>query len=80
MSGQAAGDFVEGNTSYVRREPLGVVLGITPVELPTVASGSGSSAQALAAGNTVVIKPAELTPLATTPYAASASRSCRPAY
>ena len=45
------------------REPLGVVGLIVPVELPARRSPPGSSAPALAAGNTVVLKPAELTPL-----------------
>ena len=68
LSAQAAGDFVEGNTSYVRREPLGVVLGITPWNFP-LWQAIWKLGPALAAGNTVVIKPAELTPLATTRFA-----------
>ena len=68
LSGQAAGDFTEGNTSYVRREPLGVVLGITPWNFP-LWQAIWKLGPALAAGNTVVIKPAELTPLATTRFA-----------
>src|SRR3954471_2323277 len=68
LSGQAGGEFVEGNTSYVRREPLGVVLGITPWNFP-LWQAVWKLGPALAAGNTVVIKPAELTPLATTRFA-----------
>jgi betaine-aldehyde dehydrogenase len=68
LGGQAAAEFVKGNTSYVRREPLGVVLGITPWNFP-LWQAVWKLGPALAAGNTVVIKPAELTPLATTRFA-----------
>jgi betaine-aldehyde dehydrogenase len=68
LGGQAAGEFVTGNTSYVRREPLGVVVGITPWNFP-LWQAVWKLGPALAAGNTVVIKPAELTPLATTRFA-----------
>ncbi len=68
LSGQSAGEFVADNTSYVRREPLGVVLGITPWNFP-LWQAVWKIGPALAAGNTVVIKPAELTPLATTRFA-----------
>lgn len=68
LGAQAAGEFVAGNTSYVRREPLGVVLGITPWNFP-LWQAVWKLGPALAAGNTVVIKPAELTPLATTRFA-----------
>jgi betaine-aldehyde dehydrogenase len=68
LGGQAAGEFVAGNTSYVRREPVGVVLGITPWNFP-LWQAIWKLGPALAAGNTVVIKPAELTPLATTRFA-----------
>ena len=67
LAGQAAGEFVENNTSYVRREPLGVVLGITPWNFP-LWQAVWKLGPALAAGNTVIIKPAELTPLATTRF------------
>ena len=77
LSGQAAGDFTEGNTSYVRREPLGVVLGITPWNFP-LWQAIWKLGPALAAGNTVVIKPAELTPLATTRFAELASEILPP--
>jgi betaine-aldehyde dehydrogenase len=77
LSGQAAGDFVEGNTSYVRREPLGVVLGITPWNFP-LWQAIWKLGPALAAGNTVVIKPAELTPLTTTRFAELAQQILPP--
>ncbi|WP_020170078.1 aldehyde dehydrogenase family protein [Gordonia polyisoprenivorans] len=67
LTAQAAGEFVAGNTSYVRREPLGVVLGITPWNFP-LWQAVWKLGPALAAGNTVVIKDAELTPLATTRF------------
>ena len=68
LCAQAAGEFVSGNTSFVRREPLGVVLGITPWNFP-LWQAMWKIGPALAAGNTIVIKPAELTPLATTRFA-----------
>jgi len=77
LSAQAAGDFAEGNTSYVRREPLGVVLGITPWNFP-LWQAIWKLGPALAAGNTVVIKPAELTPLATTRFAELAQQLLPP--
>ncbi len=77
LSAQAAGDFTEGNTSYVRREPLGVVLGITPWNFP-LWQAIWKLGPALAAGNTVVIKPAELTPLATTRFAELAQQILPP--
>ena len=75
LAGQAAGEFVENNTSYVRREPLGVVLGITPWNFP-LWQAVWKLGPALAAGNTVVIKPAELTPLATTRFVELARKCC----
>ena len=68
LGAQAAGEFVANNTSFVRREPLGIVLGITPWNFP-LWQAVWKVGPALAAGNTVVIKPAELTPLATTRFA-----------
>jgi betaine-aldehyde dehydrogenase len=68
MSGQPAGEYIEGVTTLVRREPLGVVAGITPWNYP-LWQAIWKIMPALAAGNTVVIKPAENTPLATTRFA-----------
>jgi betaine-aldehyde dehydrogenase len=68
LSGQAAGEYVAGTTTFVRREPLGVVAGITPWNYP-LWQAVWKIMPALAAGNTVVIKPAELTPLSTAAFA-----------
>jgi betaine-aldehyde dehydrogenase len=73
LSGQAAGEYVAGTTTFVRREPLGVVAGITPWNYP-LWQAVWKIMPALAAGNTVVIKPAEITPLSTVAFAALAQR------
>ena len=64
-TGQPGGDYFEGSTAYIRREPVGVVAGITPWNFP-LWQAVWKLAPALAAGNTVVIKPAENTPLSVT--------------
>lgn len=64
MEGKAAGEYVSGYTSFVRREPIGVVGQITPWNYP-LAMAIWKIGPALAAGNTVVLKPSELTPLTT---------------
>jgi acyl-CoA reductase-like NAD-dependent aldehyde dehydrogenase len=73
----AADEYVEGYLSYVRREPLGVVAAITPWNFP-LSTAVAKLAPALAAGNTVVLKPSELTPL-TTALFADLARSVLPA-
>jgi betaine-aldehyde dehydrogenase len=67
-TGQPGGDYFEGSTAYLRREPVGVVAGITPWNFP-LWQAVWKLAPALAAGNTVVIKPAENTPLSVTRFA-----------
>lgn len=62
--GTGAGEFVKGSTSMTRREPLGVVGLITPWNFPLM-EALWKIAPALAAGNTIVVKPSELTPLST---------------
>jgi betaine-aldehyde dehydrogenase len=62
--GATAGEYVEGRTSFVRRDPIGVVGLITPWNFPLMEL-AWKVAPALAAGNTVVLKPSELTPLST---------------
>lgn len=64
LTGQPTGEYVEGYTSSLRREPIGVVGSITPWNYPLLMA-VWKLAPALAAGNTCVIKPAEETPLTT---------------
>ncbi|MDQ6727802.1 MAG: aminobutyraldehyde dehydrogenase [Actinomycetota bacterium] len=63
LEGRSAGQYVAGHTSSVRREALGVVAQITPWNYPLMMA-TWKWAPALAAGNTVVLKPAETTPAA----------------
>ncbi|MGB7447678.1 MAG: aldehyde dehydrogenase family protein [Ornithinimicrobium sp.] len=60
----AAGDYVQGTLSIIVREPLGVVGLITPWNYPLLMA-AWKLAPALMAGNTVVLKPSEVTPLTT---------------
>jgi betaine-aldehyde dehydrogenase len=68
LSGQAGGDYFANATAFVRREPMGVVGAITPWNFP-LWQAVWKLAPALAAGNTVVVKPAENTPWSTTRFA-----------
>jgi 1-pyrroline dehydrogenase len=61
LEGKAAGEYMAGYTSMVRRDPLGVVASITPWNYP-LNMATWKLGPALAAGNTVVLKPSELTP------------------
>jgi 1-pyrroline dehydrogenase len=62
LEGRAAGEYLEGHTSFLRRDPLGVVGSIAPWNYP-LNMATWKVGPALAAGNTVVLKPSELTPL-----------------
>ncbi len=62
MTGPLAGEYLAGHTSMVRRDPVGVVGSIAPWNYPLMMA-AWKIAPALAAGNTVVIKPSEQTPL-----------------
>jgi betaine-aldehyde dehydrogenase len=64
LEGRAAGEYLEGRTSFVRREPVGAVAQITPWNFPLMMA-VWKIGPALAAGNTVVLKPAETTPVTT---------------
>jgi len=64
LTGQASMEYAYGATSLIRREPVGVVGSITPWNYPFMMA-IWKLAPALAAGNTVVLKPASLTPLTT---------------
>ena len=68
MEGRAAGEYMEARTSFVRREPVGVVGQITPWNYPLMMA-IWKIGPALAAGNTIVLKPAETTPLTTLLFA-----------
>jgi aminobutyraldehyde dehydrogenase len=60
--GPLAGEYLPGHTSFVRRDPIGVVASIAPWNYPLMMA-AWKLAPAIAAGNTVVIKPSEQTPL-----------------
>ena len=64
MSGLAAGEYVEGHTSMIRRDPVGVVASISPWNYPLMMA-AWKLAPALAAGCTMTLKPSELTPMTT---------------
>jgi betaine-aldehyde dehydrogenase len=64
LEGRAAGEYLEGYTSFTRREPVGVIGQVTPWNYPLLMA-IWKFAPAIAAGNTVVLKPAETTPMTT---------------
>ncbi len=64
LNGSAADEYIASHTSMVRRDPIGVVAQITPWNYPLMMA-AWKIAPALAAGNTVVLKPSEQAPLTT---------------
>jgi betaine-aldehyde dehydrogenase len=64
LEGRAAGEYMEGYTSFTRREAVGVIGQVTPWNYPLMMA-IWKFAPAIAAGNTVVLKPAETTPMTT---------------
>jgi aminobutyraldehyde dehydrogenase len=64
MHGLVAGEYLQGYTSMIRRDPIGVIGQIAPWNYPLMMA-IWKLAPALAAGNTVVLKPSEITPLST---------------
>ena len=68
LEGRSAGEYMEDHTSLVRREPIGVVGQVTPWNYPLMMM-IWKIAPALAAGNTVVLKPSDTTPASTTLFA-----------
>jgi betaine-aldehyde dehydrogenase len=64
LEGKSAGEYLAGHTSMIRREPVGVVAQVTPWNYPLMMA-IWKIAPALAAGNTVVIKPSDTTPAST---------------
>ena len=64
LEGRSAGEYMTGFTSFVRREPVGVCAQVTPWNYPMMMA-VWKFAPAIAAGNTVVLKPAQTTPVST---------------
>ncbi|MEU0913487.1 gamma-aminobutyraldehyde dehydrogenase [Streptomyces althioticus] len=78
LAGQSAGEYSGDHTSYVRREPIGVVGSIAPWNYP-LQMAAWKILPAIAAGNTIVLKPAELTPLTSLLFAQAATDAGIPA-
>jgi betaine-aldehyde dehydrogenase len=68
MEGKSAGEYLEGYTSFIRREPVGVIGQIAPWNYPLMMA-VWKVGPALATGNTIVLKPSETTPLTTLRFA-----------
>jgi 1-pyrroline dehydrogenase len=68
LEGKSAGEYMKGYTSWLRREPIGIVGGIAPWNYPLMMA-VWKMAPALAAGNVQVLKPSEQTPLTTLRFA-----------
>jgi 1-pyrroline dehydrogenase len=77
MEGKAAGEYVADRTSFIRREPVGVVASIAPWNYPLYMAG-WKIGPALAAGNTVVLKPSARTPLTALRFAELAAEELPP--
>jgi len=64
LEGRSAGEYMSGYTSFIRREPIGVCAAVTPWNYPMMMA-TWKWAPALAAGNTMVLKPSDTTPVST---------------
>jgi betaine-aldehyde dehydrogenase len=64
LEGKSAGEYMRGMTSFIRREPIGVCAQVTPWNYPMMMA-VWKWAPAIAAGNTVVLKPSDTTPAST---------------
>ena len=62
LEGKSAGEYMTGHTSFVRREPIGVCAAVTPWNYPMMMA-VWKWAPAIAAGNTMVLKPSDTTPI-----------------
>ncbi|GAA2322479.1 gamma-aminobutyraldehyde dehydrogenase [Streptomyces kunmingensis] len=74
LQGQSAGEYSGDHTSYVRREPIGVVGSVAPWNYP-LQMAAWKVLPAIAAGNTIVLKPAELTPFTSVLFAQAATEA-----
>lgn len=77
LEGRSAGEYMAGHTSWVRREPIGVIGQVTPWNYPMMMA-IWKFAPAIAAGNTVVLKPSDTTPVSTLRLAEIASEFLPP--
>src|SRR6202043_2347007 len=73
LEGKSAGEYMENQTSGIRREPVGVIGQVSPWNYPMMMA-IWKFCPAIAAGNTVVIKPSDTTPVTTVMLAEIASR------
>src|SRR4028119_1802620 len=77
LEGKSAGEYLEGDTSYIRREPVGVCGQVTPWNYPMMMA-VWKFAPAIAAGNAIVLKPSDTTPISTVMLAEIASEFLPP--
>ena len=77
MDGLAVNEYLDGHTSMIRRDPIGVVASIAPWNYPLYMA-SWKLGPALATGNTVVLKPSARTPLTALRSRSSSPTSCPP--
>jgi betaine-aldehyde dehydrogenase len=77
LEGRASGEYMKDHTSSIRREPIGVVGQVTPWNYPLMMM-VWKIAPALAAGNTIVLKPSDTTPATTTMFAEMAQEFLPP--
>ncbi len=77
LEGKAAGEYMENHTSWIRREPVGVIGQVAPWNYPMMMA-VWKFCPAIAAGNTVVLKPSDTTPVTSVMLAEIASRHFPP--
>jgi 1-pyrroline dehydrogenase len=77
LEGKSAGEYMHGYTSFVRREPIGIVAGIVPWNYPLMMA-VWKLAPGLAAGNVQILKPASITPLSLLKFAELANEILPP--
>jgi len=77
LEGKSAGEYMENHTSWIRREPIGVIGQVSPWNYPMMMA-IWKFCPAIAAGNTVVIKPSDTTPVTTVMLAEIAARHFPP--
>ena len=77
LEGKSAGEYMENHTSWIRREPVGVIGQVAPWNYPMMMA-IWKFCPAIAAGNTVVIKPSDTTPVTTVMLAEIAAKHFPP--